>query len=415
MIRLFLSALIALGLGAALALLLAEDPGYVLVAVRGYTVEATLGAVALGLLAALVLGFAAVWLLRLLNPLRWLRGGFGQGAARRNAANTSAEGLQLLLLGRWEDSYRKLVASAERVDNPTFNYLAAAIAAFKRGDELGWNWCLEQAEKKARGGVHGLRSLRALMETRGGRFEQGLARLSSLQRLAPGSPFVLEQLKDCYLQVGDWSGLAALLPELKKRQVLDADTLHALSVRVWQQRLQIAVDEGLHSLHRCWQELPKPLRQEESLAGQYLQHLLYLGEEEEASALLGRQLKHAWSDNLINMLGLVPMHDPQQQLLQLEGWLKERPNDAALLLTLGRLSLRNQQWTKAREYFEHALRYATSVALTAEISAELGRLLENLGEDEESLSCYQRAMALLEHKLPELPQPLRVEEIARPG
>ena len=76
-----------------------------------------------------------------------------------------------------------------------------------------------------------------------------------------------------------------------------------------------------------------------------------------------------------------------------------------LLLTLGRLSLRNQLWGKGREYFEHALRSSKSVTLTAEISAELGRLLEYLGEHERSLVCYQQAMLLMENKLPDLPLP----------
>lgn len=405
MTRLFLYCLVALGVGAVLALMLANDPGYVLLYFRGYTFEATLGAVLLALLIGIVGLFAVLWLVRILNPLKLFRHGGWQLFSSANPAEASAHGLDQLLLGRWQEAYKLLVENAERVDTPAFNYVAASLAAFRQGDRTSWIYCLNQAEKKAPGTNHGIATLKAMLEVRAGQQEQGLAVLLALQKSAPNSPQILAEISAISVKLADWDGLATLLPELEKHKVLPPAELQALAEQVHIQKLNLAAVSGLDSLRMAWHDLPKALRNNEALTALYLQKLLAFGEDLEASALLGRQLKSAWNDNLVGMFGYVNSTQPQQQLLLLEGYLRDRPHNPVLLLTLGRLSLRNQLWGKGREYFEHALRASQSPLLTAEINAELGRLLENLGEHERSLACYQRAMGLLDHKLPELPLP----------
>ena len=84
-----------------------------------------------------------------------------------------------------------------------------------------------------------------------------------------------------------------------------------------------------------------------------------------------------------------------------EEWLARHPKDASLLLTLGRLSLRNKLWGKAREYFQSSL----ASKPTAAAHAELSRLLENLGDTQSAkhhLTQYRKRTA---DPLPDLPQP----------
>lgn len=401
-----LLALLALALGAVLALALASDPGYVLVAFRGYTLELTLATGVLSLLLALVLLLALIWLLRLGNPLGLFRRETWRRLLRsRDAARDSAEGLQLLLLGQWQEAYRLLVRGADGSRSPALHYVAAALAAFRRGDRVGWHWCLEQAEKTAHAPVQGLNSLRALLETRAGHHEQARVILHTLQRLAPGKPFVLEQLRDLSLELGDWDTLALLLPELERHKVGTTAELQVLAERIHGHRLQQSAAGGLQSLQAYWQSLPKPLRHSESLVGVQARQLLRLGADAEALSLLHQQLKLAWSESLVSLLGHCHDKEPRQLLQQLEQWLPKHPGNPVLLLTLGRASLRNQLWGKAREYFEGALRSSGSAPLSAEINAELGRLLASLGESERSLACYRHAAELMEHKLPALPQP----------
>jgi HemY protein len=84
-----------------------------------------------------------------------------------------------------------------------------------------------------------------------------------------------------------------------------------------------------------------------------------------------------------------------------EVWLNARPNDAQLLLALGRISLRNQQWGKARKYFEASLREQAGT----EAFAELARLLHSLKEQEHSPQFLQEETRLISLALPDFPQP----------
>jgi HemY protein len=402
-IRFYLYALFALGVGAALALLLSTDPGYLLIRFRGTTIEATLATLIVSVLLLLVLVIAVSWLLRLLNPMRLFSGGWFRGAPARG----SSEALELLLLGRWQEAYKLFVETADRMDAPEFNYLLAALAAFQRGDTTSWHWCLDQAERKAPGTLQGIKSFRALLETRAGNPDLALPILLALLRLAPASPFVLTQIKDIYVTHNRWDELATLLPEMEKQKVIDAAELQTLTANAHAQRLEQAAATGIDSLHLAWHDLPKALKHNELLVSVYLRKLLELGQDTEAGALLTSHLKKDWSDNLVGMLGFVHVRNPQEALLMMEGWLKQRPNSPVLLLTLGRLCLRNQLWGKAREYFELALRVTKSPELAAEISAELARLLEHLGEAERSLEHYQRAMGALKYPLPDVPLPVK--------
>ncbi|HHX82007.1 MAG TPA: hypothetical protein GX696_03375 [Pseudomonadaceae bacterium] len=407
MARLFLYTLLALGVGAALALLLKEDPGYVLVSFREWTFEATLGAVFLGTLALFVGLFACLWLLVLLNPLKLLRPSTWQGwLGSGNAEEASARGLQELLLGRWPEAYRLLVENAEKVENPLFNYLAGAFAAAERGDQLGWQFCLDRAEKTAGPLNYGVRSMRAILERRAGNTRQAQVVLQALKRVAPPSPLLLRQLKDIYRELPDWEALAALLPELEKHQVVDATEAHELHEGLHLHRLDRATNESLESLQAAWAEVPKDLRDSEALVQRYIQYLLRHEQDAEVGTILTQFLKRQWSDSLIRTVGYLKGGNPQHLLVLLEEALKQRPNNPVLMLTLGRLSLHNQLWGKARDYFEHALKVAHTNTLIAEISAELARLLEHLGEEEESLACYQRAMQMMDNKLPDLPMPV---------
>src|SRR5690606_23083358 len=110
----FLYSILALAFGSALAQLLARDPGYVLINFRGTTIEVTLATLITSVVLLVLLGFAIVWLLRLLNPRQWFR---------RAPAQASAEGLQLLLLGRWQEAYKILVETADRAELPALYYM----------------------------------------------------------------------------------------------------------------------------------------------------------------------------------------------------------------------------------------------------------------------------------------------------
>ncbi len=373
------------------------NPGYVLIYVGGYSFETTLAALVVAVVALTVIVNVLLWLVRTLNPMR-LRNTrlFRYFFAPQDPLTSTLQGMQDLLLGNWQQAYRLLVENAEKVQNPGFNYLAASLAAFQRGDKTGWSFCLDRAEKRSSPYAIGVRSLRALLESKSGERQQALNLLQGLQRTLPNQPFVLEQLAEIYRTTGDWNSLEQLLPDMERRHVLAPAALLTLQDEVYQHQLQQAGSEGEASLQYCWKQMPKALRAHAHITGAYIQQLMNVGQDAEAASMLTSFLKKGWSDEMVALVGQVNTGKPQQQLALLENCLKQHPENPVLLTTLGRVSVRNQLWRKARDYFEKALKLATSAQQSAQICTELAKLLEQLGEREKSLQYYQRAVQLLE-------------------
>ena len=72
--------------------------------------------------------------------------------------------------------------------------------------------------------------------------------------------------------------------------------------------------------------------------------------------------------------------DALDRLERAEKWLQSRPDEAGLLLTLGRLCVQRELWGKAQSYLEASL--ATKPTQAAHIA--LARLHERLGRQDEA-------------------------------
>tara|TARA_R110000824_G_scaffold336_9_gene2213 strand:+ start:11894 stop:13129 length:1236 start_codon:yes stop_codon:yes gene_type:complete len=408
-VKAFIFVLLALAAGAYLSVILTEDPGYVLITFRNCSLEATLATVVISLIIIFVVLLGVFKLVGIAKPFvlfrkdTWYRLLF-----RNNARHLTELGWQKLFLGHWQEAYKLFVESADRVQVPSINYLAAAYAAFQRNDQLACTYCLSQAKSSSLVQNAGIRIFQAQLELKAGKTEQSLALLLAIQKEQPDSPTVLLLLKDTYLNLKDWAKLQELLPELEKYKALRNEELLILKEQLAVHRLHRATESLLEysELKTIWNSFSKVLQKRELVMEAYLRSLLTVGNGPEAVVLLTKFLKHQWSDRLVELLGYIDNQDAAAQLLLLESWIKGRPKNVNLMLTLGRLSLRNKLWGKAREYFESALRFSNSTRLSAEINAELGRLLEHLGEHERSLGCYRQAMELMEKKLPDLPMPI---------
>jgi tetratricopeptide (TPR) repeat protein len=75
-------------------------------------------------------------------------------------------------------------------------------------------------------------------------------------------------------------------------------------------------------------------------------------------------LRREWSPQLIETYGtLLGGDDIEARLRRAEGWLDAHPNDASLLLTLGRMCVRLKLWGKANQYLQRSLALAPSAGV----------------------------------------------------
>ncbi len=410
MIRILLVILIALLLGTGLSLGLQYDLGYIRISLGNYLIETNFW-VGLALLVLLVVVSVLT-----INLFRRLRHGTGMVAGwlarsnERRARRRTTQGLLALAEGNWPRARKLLTSSAPHADTPLINYLAAAQASFESGDHEAVDELLRKAFESTPGSDMAVGITQAQLQLAGNRLEQALATLLRLRKQAPHHPFVLKLLKNTYVRLEDWRELSRLLPEIRKRNLMESEELGDLERLVWRNLLQRAAEEcrrqsgepsaSLEPLTRRWDELPGFLRRDEHTIREYARLLAELGDEAQSETLLRKVLRNHWSDELVNLYGRVKGIKPDEQLLVAEQWLKDRPNNAELLLALGRLSLRNELWGKAREYFETSLRLRRS----RETMAELSRLNAHMGEGESSVNLLMQGLAK-DSGLPDLPMP----------
>ncbi|WP_138440277.1 heme biosynthesis HemY N-terminal domain-containing protein [Marinobacter alexandrii] len=411
MIRLLLIVLLALLIGTGLSMGLQYDLGYIRISLGHYLIETNFW-VGVALLVALVaLILVSVSLFRRFRQSTGVVAGWLARGNERRARHRTTQGLLALAEGNWPRARKLLTSSASNADTPLINYLAAAQASFESGDHEAVDELLRRAFESTPGSDMAVGITQAQLQLAGNRLEQALATLIRLRKQSPHHPFVLKLLKNTYLRLEDWRELSKLLPELRKRNVLPDDELHELQRLVWHNLLEDAAEDcrrqrkedpnaSLEPLTRLWDELPGFLRRDDHTIRDYARLLADLGDEAQTETLLRKVLRNHWSDELVNLYGRIAGQKPDEQLLLAEQWLKDRPNNAELLLALGRLSLRNELWGKAREYFETSLRLRRS----RETLAELSRLNAHMGEEEVSIKLMMQGLAN-DNGLPELPMP----------
>ena len=125
------------------------------------------------------------------------------------------------------------------------------------------------------------------------------------------------------------------------------------------------------------------------------------GGHPKAETVLKGFLRTEWDRRVVDVFGRCRGSDQVRQLMLAESWLTRREKDPALLLALGRLSLQNQLWAKAKEYFVASVNAEANAAAFAELS----RLCGSLGEWQKAAQYSKQALKYGLGELPALPQP----------
>lgn len=407
--RVYLIIILGLAIALSISFLVSHDPGYVRISVGNLLIESNLIvliALDLAIIVAILLSIGLIRRVKKspLSMVQWLR-----HSGRSRAKQRSEKGMLAFLEGNWGEAKQLLGKSARKADNPIVNYLAAAHAANEQGDAKEAEIFLKRAYENNKESEFAVGIAQAQIQLQENRLEQGLATLIRLRKQKPHHPYILKLLKTAYLKLEDWHQLVQLLPELKRQHPEQKASLRKLERTAWQHLFAQKTEELSRSqnphksadiLAELWQKAPESLRFNPEFIATYSQQLLQLGCHYEAEVLLRKTLSKDWHENLVELYGLTKGDKPSEQLITAENWLKQRPNDAMLLLTLGRLSLRNELWGKAWEYFlaSHKLKH------NRQCIAELCRLAPHISEDHKQNSALLKDL-LDSLALPDLPLP----------
>lgn len=386
-----------------------EDGGYLLIAFGSKTVEMSLWLAAL----IVIVSLSLVWLMvRLLTGSFYLVRNFSDylsfGGSER-AQKRTASGLIDYIEGNWLQARKKLLRAAPKVDAPLINYLAAARSTYELGDRAEAEKLLTAASETGPHAELAVALTRARMELSSKQYDQCLMTLLRIKGNAPQNPVLLDLLCEVYIARQDWDSLYGIFDRLRSYKIRSPEELAQLELTIHRERLKKIGEEvrlllqgdRLPKLRAAWEQVPGHLQKDNELIEVYARQLAINFEDQEAETLVRKALNKEWHPGLVHLYGRLRGRDPRQQLTVAEGWNKQHPRDPVLLLTLGRLCLRNEIWGSARDYFAESLR----IKRDPEACAELARLLENLGETQRSSDYYQQALSMAAVGLPELPQP----------
>ena len=382
----------ALAVGGLLAAAMLHDPGYVLIAYDDATVETSVW-LAVGVLAGLWLAVAIVGsLLRRSRAggtrlLSWMR-------RRRDAEARarSVQGTMLLAEGRWQDAERALLEAAGRTsaENVLDDYLGAARAASADERPERRDAILDRAKEAVPEADFVIDLVRSELQQENGEWQRSIATLDVLRPQAPRHPLVLKRLFDAHRALGDWEAAAELASALPN----DADAeLDGVEVAVWRARLGNSRNSNDADLHvrNTWNAMPKRLRDDEALLLDYAD----LAAPADAEAALRRALQRTWRPALVRRYGTLAGDAAKRQRVA-EGWLADHPDDADLLLALGRLARGADHADQAQDYLERALgirRDAETLIELAELAADKGDSVVANGYYREALGSAQTPLA----------------------
>ena len=391
--RVGVALLAALFLGAVGAHFLFEDRGYVLIDYRGYLIEMSVPA----LLFVLVLLYVAV---RAVAALWHAPRRLGESLAERRHRSSGREltrGMMLIADGNWAKGERMLMRGARASDAPLIHYLMAARAAQQQGSTERRDEWLRIAYEALPDAESTVLLTQAELQLAAGEHARALAAAKRVLGAAPEHPVALALAARASSALGARHELAALLPKLHRARLPEAE-IEALTVEgltaPW-------ADAELtsESLARTWGELPRDARRFPQVLALRAAALERLGRGHDAERELRVALKRRWDPVLVTAYGKVRAADLPKQLKHVETWLRQRPEDAVLLIAAARLCIANELWGKARSYLESSI----AIDPAPEAYALYGTLLDGLGERDGAALAFRSGLALVDGRSTTLP------------
>ncbi|OON63571.1 heme biosynthesis protein HemY [Massilia sp. KIM] len=194
-------------------------------------------------------------------------------------------------------------------------------------------------------------------------------------------------------QARNWPEVLRLVRILDKRKALHP----ALSTRLREMAYEALLGEPGHdaeSIRRVWATVPAQDRSVPYIAARAATAFNARGLHDEARAIAEEALKANWDERVVRAYrdAASPAGSPSllAQIESCETWLRARPNDPELALTLGALCLKQKLWGKAQRYLEGALSDATEAGMVREAHLKLAQMHEALGQEQGAAYHYRQ-------------------------
>ncbi|MCC7487277.1 MAG: hypothetical protein IT529_20065 [Burkholderiales bacterium] len=218
------------------------------------------------------------------------------------------------------------------------------------------------------------------------RYAEALERLKELPRKHTAA---LRLELRAQQELRNWERVVALAGELGRRGVFDAT--QAGQVR----RYAIAEDLGKkaldrHAFEEAWRRVAAEDRVSHRVAAAAARGFMALGDCDRAYRAIEDALETEWDAALVTLYAECEGGATTARIERAEAWLARHPEDAPLLLTLGRLCARASLWGKARSYLEASI----AIEPTRSAHLALAQVIERIGDAEGARTHYRVSLDL---------------------
>ena len=380
------------GLAVVAALGARFNDGYLLLIVPPWRAEVSLNLFIIALLGLFLAFYAA---LRLLVVTFGLPGRVREYRARRQrdqAGMVFQDAVRLLFEGRFGQAMKKAAEAHGNGTAPGLSALIAARAAQRMREPEKQQYWLEHAKTDDPRTEAATLMLDAEMANEERRFADALAALDRLQGKQGRHIAALRLELRARQGSGDWDGVLRLVRQLAKRDALPAEVV--AEVRTQAHLANVArCSKDAAQLTAYLRALPEAERGRR-IALAAAKALVAVGADGEAQKLIEAVLDGAdnddWSSELAAIYGRLTGGESTARIARAETWLRRHPDDAVLLMALGRMCQRQRLWGKAQSYLEASL----AVAPSQEAHLELARLLDQLDRGDEANQHYRASAQL---------------------
>jgi HemY protein len=379
--------LFILGGAVALSLVVGSNDGYVLLVQPPYRLELSLNL----LIILLLVGFFSLhgllrlvsYTLRLPDSVRAHK----QALRKKEAHESLLEGLHALVEGRYGKAEKAAAKALDLGEDAGLSALVAARAAHKVKHFGKRDFYLAEAERLApESSVSRLLTQAELLLDEHA-YTSASQVLQQLEKIEPLHPPALKLKLKVQRHLGNWEQVLDTLSQLEKRGIAEPELYRQLQIHAHAQLLGRRTDNR-EALLAYWKKVPEDNRLDPRLVQSAAHAFIQAGDGQSAAQAIEMSLTREWDSTLAGLYGDCAGNDPIKQLQQAEYWLQSRHDDANLLLSLGKLCIRQELWGKAQSYLEASL----AVQPGSAAHYALAGMLEGLGQQEEANRHYRQSL-----------------------
>ena len=384
--------LVLFGLAVAAALGARLNDGYVLLVFPPYRAEVSLNLFVLALVATVLALYMAMRALAVTFGLPKRVREYRERRQRERAGLIFQDAVRLLFEGRFGQAMKK---AGEAYDAGTARGLSALIAARAaqrlREPEKLQDWMRRAMSDDVRNEAATL-MLEAEMMNESRRFEEALAALGKLQGKQGRHIAALRLELRARQGTGDWDGVLKLARQLEKRDALPPEVAREVKTLAHLENIaRRRADAG--QLQDYLRAVPAAeYGRRLVLAG--ARALVELDAPDAAQKLIEGALdgysEAGWQPELVALYGGLTGPGLTARIARAEKWLLQYPDEAALLLALGRMCMNQRLWGKAQSYLEASL----AVEETRDAHLALADLCDQLEQSDEANRHFRASVRL---------------------